>query len=857
MTKYYWGTLFLLAACTIHAQNVLIQAGPLSDAIEFIQKQTKWIVNYNVTNISKIYLKDTIHLELDSKENAISRLLASTAVEYNIEDDVIILLPTYKKKYKVCGHIRDKHIGQTLPFAHVYIDDIHGGWSEHNGYFEFYKLAYKNEKVKVSYLGYQDKDISISKFSTGCINVELEVDAHIFSEEITIRDYILASITKGQSYDHTYIRYDDLNSEMGSVENDVLKTIQFLPGITSLDESASNLSIRGNDIDQNLIVWEDAPMYNTGHLFGMISSINPFLIDNIKVYKGSYSAAYENRIGGIIDISLPHTISKKTQVGFGSTFTEAHLEASIPLINNKLSLVIGGRNATTPIIESTPTLGNYSDKAFEAIEVVENEEGENDPSDTDLNINYADLNAKIIFQPNEKSKFSSSLFTSKNSFLHGYEYSQNTITGYDSLTTSNTILSNVLSYTWNEKSQSYVRVNFSNYNNDYLFELDESQGLNAQFLRSNENSISDFQAKFIHHLALDKSNFEFGYVLDKKEVEYHISEIAQYEENIEGEEEEAATFHHLYFNADKNISGWHLDVGMRTTFLQAPSSIRFAPRFSLSRSLLKHFTFKMSSGIFHQYVKQIQNFSQSALNLENKIWVMGNEDVMKSSKVSTGFTYQKGNLLIDVAGYTYSSSAVPVITSGQSSTLEIDENGSLSSRGIEALIKKRWGTWTTALSYHLGFTKFNIPDFIDESFPGNNDQRHNLSFINHYKLKNWSFGFHYHFRSGLPYSQPSGIELIMDQEEDDYYEIEVNGLNEQNLQSFHRTDLILGYKTRAFDKINMHFQVSMFNIFDFSRPTSRNYILSNTDISTEEPEIFEVEKSQLRRTPQILLRITL
>jgi len=450
-----------------------------------------------------------------------------------------------------------------------------------------------------------------------------------------------------------------------------------LPGITSLDETASNLTIRGAAADQNLILWEDAPVYNSGHFFGMVSSINPFSLDNIKIHNGVCSASYENRLGGVIDMSMSDDIPTKLGIGIGATMTEVHADIKLPLVKDKLGAYISVRSSFSEYIDDNVAFTNYGEKVFQSTEFLDDME-EEDQSDTELSLGYGDLNAKLIF-------------------------------------------------------------------------------------RINSNDIKDLQVKWSHRISRPGAVFEMGYAFDKKHLSFGLVE------------EQPGQFHHLFANAQKNYKGWIFDLGARLSYFDHLDAVGLTPRFTLSRSISDFMTCRLSAGIFNQSVGHLQTYNDGALNIVNKIWVLGDEDLMQASKVNFGITINKAGWLLDLDSYVHTSMSVPVISSGQSTTLQIDQNGSSVAYGLEALLKKRWRKLNFAMSYHLGFVDFTLPE-VDDSFAANNDQRHNFSLISHYNWKGWHIGFQYSLRSGLPFTDIDGLTLV-EEEEEDYYDLSTIRLN--------------------------------------------------------------------------------
>ena len=835
-------------------QTLKVEEGPLLQVLKKVEHATGWTFNFNPDVVAPFTLDHGIEVSSKNKHSAIQAILGTTALDFEIKSDVIILLPPIKKRYRICGNLHEKDSHDALAYAHVYLDQYQGCLTDEYGYFEIEREAFKNEKIIISYLGFIDQVMQVNSFKDGCQDVALEQDPAIFGQEVVIRDYLLSSISLHKEYAGINVNMNYAAREMGALERDVFKTIQFLPGITSLDETASNLTIRGSNSDQNLIIWEGAPIYDNGHLFGMISSINPFVINRLNVYKGVYHASYENRIGGVVDISLKEDIPSQFRVGIGTTVTETHAEIYAPLINKKLGLVLSGRKATTNLFDDNITLERYGEKLFGSSEIFDANDEEDDFL-SDGAIDYYDINAKLIYRPAKKLTISSAVYKNVNSFDYDYLFQSKNIVGFDSLMIQSTVFSNSIKYHWPNQSLTELHATRSVYENDYSFLLDESQNEGSGFRRTNYNKISDFQLKLYHSLSKNKINLDFGYILDRKQVDFQLLESTQFEQDIQDEGAQIGTFHHAFLNTQLEHNNWRVDFGARASYLGLERSIHLAPRMSVVKEINNSIKLKLSAGVFNQYVRQVENFSSSELNIENKIWFLGTEDIMRSNKIGFGATFQKNNWIVDLDSYHHHSIRVPVLTAGQQLAADVINEGSITSSGLEILIKKRWNRLNSALSYHLSKTSFDFPSLDEESFPSNNDQRHNVSFLQHYQIKNWSVGCHYYLRSGLPYSEVDEL-LFIEEEDEEYYEAEIDEFNEQRLSTHHRMDLSLGYRKILFDKFNLELQFSLFNILDQNSATKRTFILSDTDTDSEEPEILEVEKHQLRRTPQFLLRIT-
>ena len=132
---------------------------------------------------------------------------------------------------------------------------------------------------------------------------------------------------------------------MGEV--DLVRVIQLLPGVTTVGEGASGFNVRGGNIDQNLILLDEAPVYNSSHLLGFFSVFNPDAVKDVKLIKGGVPSQYGGRVSSILDIRMKEGNDKKMEVngGVGSIFSRLSIEA--PLIKDKASFIIAGRRSYT------------------------------------------------------------------------------------------------------------------------------------------------------------------------------------------------------------------------------------------------------------------------------------------------------------------------------------------------------------------------------------------------------------------------------------------------------------------------------------------------------------------------------
>jgi len=179
----------------------------------------------------------------------------------------------------------------------------------------------------VSYVGYEAQSIEVSKFKDKQ-NLSILLKMPKIKEAfLVIRDYLTDGISVEKNGAATNIKPKLIGNMPGTIEPDVLSTIQFLPGVAAPSSRASDIYIRGCTPDQNLVIWEDIPIYHIAHYFGMISSINPFIIKETNVYKGGFNATFGGRIGGVIELISPDEKAYKSDFGIGANMTHAQAYA--------------------------------------------------------------------------------------------------------------------------------------------------------------------------------------------------------------------------------------------------------------------------------------------------------------------------------------------------------------------------------------------------------------------------------------------------------------------------------------------------------------------------------------------------
>ena len=336
----------------------------LPEVLKEIENTTGLVFNYDPDQLAEYSFSGK--LDLSRPSLFLEDLLYQTPFTFEVTDRSILLFLKEPKTWRICGNLKDEHTKMSLPFANVFAENqIHGAQSNDVGFFDYSFSTYKNQLITISYIGYESQTFMVREFNQNeCTDIFLKLDEDLLGSEIIVTDYLLTGIDEGEEYGSVNMDYNQLANNHTNIEQDILKTAQLIPGITSLDESATNIQIRGGTSDQNLILWEGATLYDPGHFFGMISAVNPFVVEDVKIFKGVFDPKYDNRVGGIIDMSLSDSVAQNFRGGVGTTFSEAHAFLEVPIVKNRLSILASGRKTLNGIWQ-TPTLSKYSVKVFQ------------------------------------------------------------------------------------------------------------------------------------------------------------------------------------------------------------------------------------------------------------------------------------------------------------------------------------------------------------------------------------------------------------------------------------------------------------------------------------------------------------
>ncbi|MFN3555799.1 MAG: TonB-dependent receptor [Bacteroidales bacterium] len=291
------------------------------------------------------------------------------------------------------GVVQDGATGETLPGAIVYSAHQQKGVSTSgNGTFEI-ELSTGEHTLEVSFLGFISRQYQVRLYEPGEIALELFSDSYSLAE-VVVRSSRLESNHRSTQMSLIRLNAQELKNIPGSYgERDIVRSISLLPGVQNAGEFGTGFHVRGGGSDQNLILLENLPVFNSSNLFGMLSMINPDIVENASLYKGGIPAKYGERASAILDIRLDRERGNKTQLFKGGVgLLNTRMMSKTTLANGNANLLLAGRSTYSNwLLENTP--------------------------DVDLmnsNAGFYDITAQLTFRPNTFNSVSLLGFHNKN-----------------------------------------------------------------------------------------------------------------------------------------------------------------------------------------------------------------------------------------------------------------------------------------------------------------------------------------------------------------------------------------------------------------------------------------------------------
>jgi hypothetical protein len=829
----------------------------LQSILSQIESQTTYSFVYNNDEID-IAQKISINVLDKDIASTIAILFSNIGIHYKFRNKLIILSRQkfQNKKYTISGTIKNAATGETLLGANVIVVGENKGATTNEYGFYSLTLSQGNYTLQISYLGYTSKE-EITELNS---NIKQNFELHPSSN--TLDEVVLTYDTTNKSQVHTILsgvnnlKVNDIKQLPAFFgEPDINRVILTQSGVTSIGEGTAGFNVRGGNIDQNLVLLDEAPMYVSSHLWGLFSVVNTDAIKDITLYKGGIPARYGGRASSVLDIRQKEGNTKefKGEGGLGTLFSRITLEG--PVIKEKINFLISGRRSYFDIF--FPLMGD-------------------DLEDTKLF--FYDLNTKLSWNINENNKlFASGYFGADVMKLDDAASSNEPDTSIDFRWKNATA-----TLRWNHLFSDKLFMNLSGIYSSYIYSL-VSQNDSGGFVNNNgvfkwNSGVENWIVKpdFSYYI---NPNTKMRFGINSTLYKFTPAKLSSDEDGLNPKDLsidnglEIAPYYEIEKKWNKlslNLGlrySWFGNIGPNTVSLYNPdfplmvntiidtktykkgdvvkSYSGFEPRFSLKYDLSDHKALKIGYNRTFQYIHLISN---TAAALPFDIWKPSGTHIkpLEVNQISGGYVYDTPNKNYNLSVEGYYKMFKNFVEYKNGADLFINKNIETQllpadgyAYGLEFGFYKNRGKLTGNFNYTYSVSKrkttsvFNTDNINNgRYYPSNYDRPHLLNITANYSLgKKWDIGVFFTYQTGRPNTIPTGRLNF-----DGNPYLTYSDRNAFRIPDTHRMDISFTYKPTGNPntKWQSNWNFGLYNVYGSSNAFSVFSTFQNNQLKTFE-----------------------
>ncbi|HHB77616.1 MAG TPA: hypothetical protein ENK85_00110 [Saprospiraceae bacterium] len=864
----FW--VLVLAHGSLSAQKSFVKNISLVRLFETLEKTYQVSFSYDVQLVEGKKIK---YFEFSNKnlEKDLVALLRDSQLGFEKLDNNIIIkrvTPEFYKKFytKTCGQVIDMETG--LPLGHVAVSVQNTGIgvnADSLGYFSLEGPFVPADDLTVSFIGYAPKILSLSFFiNQPCKVIFLRPKKLEITEVIVREDFNqLAGIKLSQMEpDVIIIKPDRMTGTGGLNPKDVFGTLQQIPGVSASDETATTLNVRGGSSGQNLVMFDNIPLYHYGHLFGKVSSFNEAVVGNVRFNKGSFSSQNGGRVASIIDIQgkkdIPNQIKIKSELGL----LNLGLSAEVPFAKQKAAFFVAYRKS---IFDNSALNRILFDQIFQGTRVEDNQEKANQDSLHQILLvaphnSFYDFFAKAIWKPTDEDRVEVTGLKMGDRLNYGFASCPN-VDCYmenDSLSLENIGYNASWEHHWRPNFFSSIKYSYSGFNKEYHFANNVTEDSTRIFERK-QNDIDDHSFQLNSQWQRNDIRMNFGFhrrkihTLNDNQQKYFMVEDTFFDNSI-------GRTNSLFLDYRHDLSDkFHIFIGNRlSTYDLLERQLFFEPRFTVTSNPSPILKIKLSGAVYYQTMNQL--LEPENLLGNDEMWVLSKKSdgtdshlfsLQKSSQFSIGASLRKG---LWQGSFDMYDKLVDGISSQVIDFDVIKPNsiGALHAQGIELGVQ-RWGkNYFTIVSFSQGKAVYEFPHSA-EKIAAPYHQKRRLNLVQGIKYKDFALTMNWKLKSGLPFSAVDNILTdTLDANHFDYH-LQYGPYNGGRLPKYSRLDVSLMYE-HPFKWGKGTFNISILNILNHNNILKRYYNLLVSDaarLGDETPSLVVKERKGLPFTPNL------
>lgn len=742
---------------------------------------------------------------------------------------LLITTTSLAQNVTLSGYITDAATGEELINAGI----TNGKASAISNVYGFYSLTLPKGKhtITVSFLGYSAKQFQLDLTESQSLNIELaEASNELNTVEVTATR-LNENLERAQmsTTQLTAKQIQKIPQFLG--EFDVIRSITLLPGVTTVGEGASGFNVRGGKTDQNLILLDQAPVYNSSHVLGFFSVFNGDAVRDLTLYKGGIPAIYGGRLSSVLDVHQKEGNMKEFGGSAGIGLLSSRIMFEGPLLKDKASFMIAGRRS-------------YQDLLLRL-----------SPND-DINsliANFYDINAKMNIKFNDRSRFYLSGYYGKDAFgvpsLAGFNWGNLGVTGR-------------WNYLFNDKLFMNVSTIWSDYDYSIGFELPTITLDNVAYIKNAVNKVNfsyfpnanhkiNFGVEATYYdfepfsTTVDYADSAFEDIVLELQNEYALEPSIYFEDDWKINQRltirgglRYSSFYNLgerdvvNYNANSNGTVSNSGIIDTTSFAAGEVIESFTgsqglePRLGINYKVSENAAIKMSYNRTRQYIHLISNTTSS---LPIDTWRPSGTYISPGTadQIAAGFNrnFQDGVWQLSVEGYYKTMSNLVDYKNGAQPTgvdnIEVAlMTGEGRSYGLEVQLDKKVGKLTGWLAYTWSRSEMRVPmgntpdEWINmgQWYAAAQDKPHDLAIVGSYQItKNWSASANFIYQTGKPFTYPEARGEF----EGITYPFALSR-NNSRTPVYHRLDLSMDYsiaKKNPTQKWQSSWNLGVYNVY--------------------------------------------
>ncbi|MDF3026494.1 MAG: TonB-dependent receptor plug [Fluviicola sp.] len=735
----------------------------------------------------------------------------------------------------ISGYINEESSGEPIIGGQVFVPGLQKGTSSNE--FGFYSLTLPKGTYEIVYRGggFPNDTIRINLVNDTVIRAELSEAIQIDGVEINAKKSDNVNSTKIGQIELDINLIKKLPAFLGEV--DVIKIIQLLPGVSSVSEGGQGFYVRGGGPDQNLVLLDNAQVYNASHLFGFFSVFNSDAVKSVNLIKGSMPASYGGRLSSVLEVNMNEGNNKKFKVTGGLGLISSRLTFEGPIVKDKGSFIVSARRTYIDVFMkafSKKSSAFYGSSYY-----------------------FYDLNAKLNYRLGPKDKIYLSGYYGKDLFNFGNKDEDFSV----KMPWGN----GIAALRWNHQFNSKLFMNTTATMTDYLFSFGSQQD---KFKFELKSGIRDYGGKIeLSYFPNTRHSIKMG-----ADYLYHIftptSVSASQEDVVFDTGLAQKLFSHesgVYVQDEVDITSWlRVNAGIRVSMYQftgpftryyksfsgytdstktyrkgeiIQSYFGIEPRISARFLLKDKSSIKAGFTYNNQYVHLA---SLSAVSLPTDIWYPSTDKArpQKGWQASLGYFRNFNNNKWETSVELYYKKMLNIIEFKQGALPADNVNDNTDnllvygvgwSYGAEFFIKRTFGKLTGWIGYTLARSDRYFQDIQSTKYPAKYDRRHDLTLVGTYELnKRWTFGFSFIYASGNTLTLPNSWYF---NNQDLLFEY--GSRNSTRMAPYHRLDLSAtwydkptktkidkktGEKTEVVKRFRQNLAFSIYNVYNRANP---------------------------------------